>query len=75
MAITFEHALIEVWRRVLVENPDVVVAGTERYPLRLTPKRRLWEVDFVFDGNEVRGLEQNPKRNRGGRKWHGLERK
>jgi hypothetical protein len=30
-------------------------------PVRLTPKRRLREVDFVFDGNEIRGLEQNPE--------------
>ena len=26
-----------------------------------TPKRRLRRVDFVFDGNEIRGLEQNPE--------------
>jgi hypothetical protein len=31
------------------------------HPARLTPKRRLREVDFVFDGNEIRGLEQNPE--------------
>ena len=24
-------------------------------------KRRLREVDFVYDGNEIRGLEQNPE--------------
>lgn len=35
--------------------------GTARYPVRLTPKRRLREVDFVFDGSEIRGLEQNPE--------------
>jgi hypothetical protein len=27
---------------------------------RRTPKRGLRQVDFVFDGNEIRGLEQNP---------------
>jgi len=56
-----EEALTEVWRQALVENADVVVLGTERYPVRSTPKRRLREVDFVFDGNEIRGLEQNPE--------------
>src|ERR1700693_6003350 len=61
MAISFEQTLVEVWRQVLVENAKVVVLGTERYPVRLTPKRRLREVDFVFDGNEFRGLEQNPE--------------
>jgi len=35
--------------------------GTDRYPVRFTPKRRLREVDFAFDGNEIRGLEQNPE--------------
>lgn len=35
--------------------------GTERYPARLTPKRHLRQVDFVFDGREMRGLEQNPE--------------
>jgi hypothetical protein len=61
MAITFEQTLVEIWRQALVENADVVVLGTERYPVRLTPKRRLRQVDFVFDGNEIRGLEQNPE--------------
>ena len=59
-----EEALTEVWRQALVENADVVVLGTERYPVRSTPKRRLREVDFVFDGNEIRGLEQNPETTR-----------
>jgi hypothetical protein len=57
---SFEQALIEVWRQVLVENTDVVELGTERYPVRLTPKRRLRQVDFMFNGNNIRGLEQNP---------------
>ena len=57
----FEQALIEVWRQVLVENADVVELGTGRYPVRLTPKRHLREVDFVLDGNTIRGLEQNPE--------------
>ena len=59
--LSFEQALIEVWRQALVENADVVELGAERYPVRRTPKRRLRQVDFVFDGNEIRGLEQNPE--------------
>src|ERR1700722_7445933 len=61
LAISFEEALIDVWRQVLVENADVVLLGTKRFPIRLTAKRRLRGVDFVFDGNESRGLEQNPE--------------
>jgi hypothetical protein len=60
MDLSFEQALIEVWRQALGENADVVELGTLRYPVRLTPKRSLREVDFVFDGNKIRGLEQNP---------------
>lgn len=61
MKLSFEQMLIEVWRQTLVENAKFVVLGTERYPVRLTPKRHLRQVDFVFDGNEIRGLEQNPE--------------
>jgi len=58
---SLEQALTEVWRQVLVENAKVVVLGTERYTVRRTPKRGLRQVDFAFDGNEIRGLEQNPE--------------
>jgi hypothetical protein len=61
MKLSFEEALIEVWRQALIENAKVVVLGTDRYPVRFTPKRRLREVDFAFEGNEIRGLEQNPE--------------
>jgi hypothetical protein len=60
MKSPFEQTLIEVWRQSLVENATVVELGTERYPVRHIPKRGLRQVDFVFDGNEIRGLEQNP---------------
>ncbi len=61
MDSSFEQALTEVWRQALVENAKVVELGTERYPVRLTPKRHLRQVDFVLDGNKIRGLEQNPE--------------
>jgi hypothetical protein len=61
MAISFEETLVDVWRQVLVENSDVVALGTKRYPVRLTAKRRLREVDFEFEGDAIRGLEQNPE--------------
>jgi hypothetical protein len=61
MNSSFEQTLIEVWRQALIENAKVVELGKERYPVRRTPKRGLRQVDFVFDGNEIRGLEQNPE--------------
>jgi hypothetical protein len=54
MKLSFEEALIEVWRQALIENAKVVVLGTDRYPVRFTPKRRLREVDFISpDGKRV----------------------
>ena len=44
-----------------MENANTVDLGSERYPVRSTPKRGLRQVDFVFEGNEIRGLEQNPQ--------------
>jgi hypothetical protein len=60
MTESFEKALIDVWRQVLVEKADLVVLGAERYPVRQTPKSCLRQVDFVCEGNNIRGLEQNP---------------
>jgi hypothetical protein len=61
MKPSFEQELIDVWHQVLVENADAVVLGADHYPVRQTPKRHLREVDFVFEGNKFRGLEQNPE--------------
>lgn len=56
MDLSFEQALIEVWRQALVENAKIVELGSER-----CPKRGLRQVDFTFEGNEIRGLDQNPQ--------------
>ena len=58
--MTFEEALTEVWQQSLVQNAKTVQLGTESFPVRRTAKSGLRQVDFVFDGNEIRGLEQNP---------------
>jgi hypothetical protein len=58
--ISFEETLIEVWRQSFAENARAVALGGERYPIARTSKRRLRQVDFVFDGEQIRGLEQNP---------------
>jgi hypothetical protein len=59
MTESFERVLIDVWRQVLAENAKVVELGSERYPVQQTPKSRLRQVDFVVEGNKIRGLEQN----------------
>lgn len=61
MPLSLKQTLLEVWKQALVQNADVVELGTERYPVRRTQKRHLRQVDFVFDGSEIRGLEQNPE--------------
>jgi hypothetical protein len=61
MAMPFEQVLIEVWRQTLVVNAKTVALGAESFPVRRTTKRGLRQIDFVFDGNEIRGLEQNPE--------------
>ena len=58
---SFEQTLVEVWRQTLVENAEVVELGKAAYPVRKTPKHGLRQVDLVLDGNEIRGLEQNPE--------------
>src|SRR5215470_10283305 len=54
------EVLVDVWRQTLVDGAKYVELGTEKYPVRETSRRRLKQVDFRFDGHELRGLEQNP---------------
>jgi hypothetical protein len=60
MKSSLEQTLIEVWRQSLIENATTVELDGSRYPVQRTPKRGFRQVDFVFDGDEIRGLEQNP---------------
>jgi hypothetical protein len=60
MTPSFDRTLVDVWRQVLIENASVVELDGKRYPVRITPRKNLRQVDFMFDGNEIRGLEQNP---------------
>jgi hypothetical protein len=59
MKPSLEETLIEVWRRALVENTRFVELRSEHYPVRRTPKQGLRQVDCIFDGDGIRGLEQN----------------
>lgn len=58
--MSFEETLREVWRQTLLENAKTVALGAERFPVLRTSKRKLRQVDFRFEGQEIRGLEQNP---------------
>jgi hypothetical protein len=59
MKLSFEETLIEVWRQAFAEAATEVVLDGKRYSVVRTSKRKLREVDFLFDGQHIRGLEQN----------------
>lgn len=60
-ASAFEDTLLEVWRQTLAEGLETVTLDSGSYPVRWTPTKRLRQVDFEYDGESIRGLEQNPK--------------
>jgi hypothetical protein len=60
MELSFEQTLIEVWRQALSQGAKSVCLESGIYPVRHTPKSGLRQVDFVVDGKDIRGLEQNP---------------
>src|SRR6266481_2089359 len=61
MAASLEETLISVWRQALVEDARTVALESGSYPVRRTSRSKLREVDFEFEGQTLRGLEQNPK--------------
>jgi hypothetical protein len=61
MAASLEETLISVWEQALVDNAGSVKLENRSFPVRRTSRSRLREVDFQFEGHELRGLEQNPE--------------
>ena len=61
MAASLEETLTSVWQQVMIENARSVKLENRSFPVRRTSRSRLREVDFQFEGYELRGLEQNPK--------------
>jgi hypothetical protein len=59
--MTLEEAMVAVWRAALVENKKEVELEGQKFAVRETPRKRLREVDFVFGGQVIRGVEQNPE--------------
>jgi hypothetical protein len=60
MAQSIEDVLVSVWRQSIVEGASSVEIEEHTYPVKSTPRRGLRQVDFRFDGKDLRGLEQNP---------------
>jgi hypothetical protein len=60
MSTNFEETLIAVWRQALVEDATTIMLESGNYPVRRTSRSKLREVDFRFEDQMLRGLEQNP---------------
>ena len=61
MAASLEETIVSVWQQALAENARSVTLDDRSFPVRRTSRSRLREVDFQFEGYDLRGLEQNPK--------------
>jgi len=71
MAASLEETLISVWRQAMAENAQTVIFEDRSYPVRRTSRSRLRGVDFEFEGQMLRALEQNPNT---GSRWARLAR-
>ena len=61
MAAILEETLISDWQQALAENAKSVKLEDRSFSVRRTSRSRLREVDFQFEGHQLRGLEQNPE--------------
>ena len=61
MSLSLEDALLSAYQQALVENRKTVVLGEKNFPVRVTAKRKLKQVDFQYEGKELRVLEENPE--------------
>jgi hypothetical protein len=59
MPVAFECALLSVWQQSLINKKKNVDLEGESYPVRQTSKSKLKPIDFRFEGQELRGQEQN----------------
>jgi hypothetical protein len=68
----FDEVLIAVWRQALVDRSSTVTIDGQSFPARKTASKRLVEIDFNFEGESYRGIQQNPNTKSG---WAHLARK
>jgi hypothetical protein len=61
MPATLKDTLLSVWRQVMIDDSPTVNLEDKKFRVRKTSRSRLREVDFQFEGRELRALEQNPK--------------
>jgi hypothetical protein len=56
-----DQAFLSVWQQALIDQQKIVKVGGSTFSVRRTSKNRLAQVDFQVEGQEFRGLEQNPQ--------------
>jgi hypothetical protein len=61
MAASLEQTLVSVWQQALAENARTVKLEDRSFPVRRTSRSGFREVDFEFEGHQLRRLEQNPE--------------
>lgn len=57
---TLEDVLLAVYQQSFIENKKTVTLEDKTFLVRSTAKRKLKQIDFQFEGRDLRGLEQNP---------------
>ena len=65
----FQSVLLAVWQQTLIDNARNVTVAGETFPVRTTPEQKLKQIDFRFDGREIRGLEQTLQPSLAGLQW------
>jgi hypothetical protein len=58
--VTLEDALVSVCKQALTDGATTVELEGRNHTVKKTSRHHLRQVDFIFDGQELRGLEQNP---------------
>jgi hypothetical protein len=61
MRDSIQETLISVWRQALVEKSTFVQLGNKKFRVKKTFRAGLTQVNFVCEGEEVRGIEQDPE--------------
>ena len=58
--MTLDSTFFSVWQQSLVDKKKAVALDDASYSVRQTSKSKLKQIDFRFEGQDLRGLEQNP---------------
>ena len=56
----YETVLLTVWEQSLIRKARSVVIAGDIFPVETTAKQGLKQIDFQFEGREIRALQQNP---------------